>query len=66
MYFVYYTYMNTIIRVLLGLVLALTLLDIVYSGRQRAGRSIAYACVFIGLVLVFHFMSPLFSNRRAE
>lgn len=58
--------MELFIRVLLGVALAFTLLDIVYGGRGAAGRSLVYTGVFIVLALVFHFGADGFSMRPAE
>ncbi len=58
--------MEVFIRVLLGVALALTLLDIVYNGRRNAGRSLVYTGVFILLALLFHFGRTHFSMRKAE
>jgi hypothetical protein len=51
--------MELFIRVLLGVALAFTLLDIVYNGRTKAGRSLVYAGVFTTLALVFHFTANI-------
>ncbi len=58
--------MNTFIRVLLGLAIVLTLLDIVYNGRAAAGRSLAYTGAFIVLALVVQFGTGVISQRRSE
>lgn len=55
--------MEGFIRVLLGCALALTVLDIVYNGRSKSGRSIVYTGVFIVLALVFHFGTGVFSRQ---
>ena len=58
--------MTTLIKFLLGVALVLTLLDIVYSGRSKAGRSVIYTSVFIVLALIFHFGMGVFSEQPAE
>ena len=64
--FFYYTYMDSFIKGLLIVSLVFTMLDIVYSGRTKAGRSLAYTSVFIVLALVFHFGTGVFSEQPAE
>ncbi len=64
--FFYYTYMDSFIRGLLIVALVFTMLDIVYSGRARAGRSLVYTGVFIVLALVFHLGAGVFSEQPAE
>ncbi len=58
--------METYLRVLLLVALAFTMLDIVYSGRAAAGRSLVYTGIFITLALAFHFGTGVFSERYAE
>jgi hypothetical protein len=58
--------MDSFIRGLLIVSLVFTMLDIVYSGRTKAGRSIVYTSVFIVLALVFHFSAGVFSGQPAE
>jgi drug/metabolite transporter superfamily protein YnfA len=58
--------MDSFISGLLIVALVFTMLDIVYSGRAAAGRSLVYTGVFIVLALVFHFGAGVFSEQPAE
>jgi hypothetical protein len=61
-----YAELSNVIRIMIGIALAFTLLDIVYNGRKSAGRSLMYTGVFVTLVFVFHLGSSVISQSQAE